>query len=85
MSLKRTLPGGQFRGVLSFESIGKIEAIEWMVEVVEHRSDIGAAFHRGQPEGVMTFEGVRPHRSARDVFFEQNIERLGLLVWYHDL
>ncbi len=69
---QENVPGGQLRRVLSFESIRKIEAIERMVQVVEHRSDVGAAFSGGQSEGVMTFEGVGPHRSAREIFFEKN-------------
>lgn len=65
------VPGGQLRGVLSFKSIRQIEAIERLMQVVEHRSDVGARFNGGKSEGVMTFEGIRPHRSTRDIFLEK--------------
>jgi hypothetical protein len=36
--------------VLSFKSIRQIEAIERLMQVVEHRSDVGARFNGGKSE-----------------------------------
>ena len=64
------MAGGEFRGVLTLERVGQIEAFAFLAGVDHHHAHVRAATQIGNAQRLPALDDQRRVSAARDGFFQ---------------
>ena len=68
---------GEEGRVLRLQRVRHVVALEEKIAVVEQRRHVGSALGIGNSEALVALQDVRPLRSARELFFEDDARGCG--------